>query len=108
MRLRLHFAGAALSGGNDVLEVRLEFDDQVGRLCFDGQRVYLKDTAEEIRARVEPYLTQELEYRTNAWVDGKRVVQVHWAAPGTNDHFSALVNFYLPFKAKVKVLACWC
>jgi len=91
-----------------VLEVRLEFDDQVGRLCFDGQRVYLKDTAEEIRARVEPYLTQELEYRTNAWVDGKRVVQVHWAAPGTNDHFSALVNFYLPFKAKVKVLACWC
>ncbi len=91
-----------------MLEVRLELNDQFGRICFDGQRVYLEDTAEEIRARVESYLTQELEYRTSTWVDGKRVLQVHRAAPGTADHFSALVNFYLPFKAKVKVLACWC
>ncbi|MEW6540845.1 MAG: hypothetical protein AB1402_04420 [Bacillota bacterium] len=91
-----------------MIEVPLEFNGHVGRLCFDGRRVYLENADDELRIRIEPYLAQELEYRSNAWVDGRQVRQVHRAVPGTNDHFSALVNFYLPFKAKVKVLACWC
>jgi hypothetical protein len=86
-----------------VLVARLELGVLHGRICFDGAHVFLEDTADDIRARVEPYLGRELEYRTSTWVDGELVQEVHRAAPGTREHFSALVWHYLPHRAKVQV-----
>lgn len=74
-----------------------------GKLCFDGQQVYLEDADEDIADAVKPYLDRELEYKTSEWVDGVRVRQVHAARPGTIEHFSALVWHYLPHRAKVGV-----
>lgn len=86
-----------------MLVARLELGTLHGRICFDGKRTFLKDTAEEIRVRVEPFLDQELEYKTSSWVDGQKVREVHRVAPGTRDHFSVLVWHYLPHRARVRV-----
>lgn len=86
-----------------MLVARLELGILHGRICFDGGRVFLEDTPDEIRTRVEPYLCRDLEYRTSTWVDGAPVQEVHRAAPGTREHFSVLVWHYLPHRAKVKV-----
>lgn len=86
-----------------MLVARLELGSLHGRICFDGAHVFLEDTPDEIRARVEPYLNRELEYRTSTWIDGAPAQEVHRAAPGTREHFSALVWHYLPHRAKVQV-----
>jgi len=87
-----------------MLVARLELGTLHCRLCFDGKHTFLDDDApEEIKARVEPYLSQTLEYKTRTWVDGEKVVEVHQAAPGTRDHFSVLVWHYLPHRARVRV-----
>ncbi len=86
-----------------ILVSRLELGTKHCRICFDGERVYLEDAVEEIESRVAPYLERELEYKTTEWVDGKKVRHVHTAAPGTLEHYSALVWHYIPHHAKVVV-----
>jgi len=87
-----------------MLVARLELGTLHCRICFDGKQTFLdEDAPEEIRSRVEPYLSQDLEYKTPTWVDGQKVVEVHRVAPGTRDHFSVLVWHYLPHRARVRV-----
>lgn len=86
-----------------ILVSRLELGTKHCQICFDGKRVYLADAVEEIESRVAPYLERELEYKTTEWVDGKMVRHVHTAAPGTIEHYSALVWHYIPHYCKVVV-----
>lgn len=79
-----------------------------GSICFDEGQITLENVPDDILAKIEPYLQQELEYKTATWVDGKKIREVHRAAPGTPEHFSVLVWFYLPHKAGVKTVMCGC
>ncbi|MBU4532366.1 MAG: hypothetical protein U1D96_07840 [Eubacteriales bacterium] len=86
-----------------ILVARLELGKVHCRLCCDGEKVFLEDSVEEIQSRVQEYLERDLEYKTSEWVDGKEVRKVITAAPGTAEHFSALVWHYIPHRAKVGV-----
>ncbi|MGQ9496695.1 MAG: hypothetical protein ACUVRC_02635 [Desulfotomaculales bacterium] len=78
-----------------------------GRLYCDGKRIYLEHAAEEIVRAVTPYLDKPLVYKTQEWRGKERVTGEAVAEPGTMEHFSALVLYYLPYRAGVRVACVW-
>lgn len=87
-----------------ALVAMVMYGTEKGKICFDGEKIFVQGETPGLEAAVAPFLDRPLTYTAREMVEGKEVKVKKTALPGTVEHFSALIWHYLPFHAGVKVL----